>query len=105
MKKPILKIPTIRVYLGLGINKATFTKIVTLGNMASLDPEQLDDINYINDNLSTSSTGFHFELGARFKPPIIPFSINANARYNFIEGVVPGENGYMTVSMGTAFAI
>ena len=104
-QKPILKIPTIRAYLGAGINKASFTKIVTEDTLEGLDPDKLDDISYINDNLLISSTGFHLELGARFKPPFIPFSINANARYNFIEGVVPGENGYMTVSMGTAFAI
>ena len=105
VQKPVLKIPTIRMYIGGGVNKASFTKIVTPQNMESLDPEQLNDIEYINDNLSTSSSGFHIELGARFKPPIIPFSINTNARYNFIDGVIPGENGYLTISAGMAFAI
>ena len=104
-QKPILKIPTIRVYLGGGINSASYTKIATLETMQNLDIEQLDDINYINDKLGVSSTGFHVEFGARFKPPIIPFSINANARYNFIEDVVPNEDGFMTVSVGMAFAI
>jgi len=106
VQKPIFKIPLIaKAYIGAGINSASFTKIVTPQNLASLDPEQLHDINYINDNLSTKSTGFHLELGARFKAPIIPFSISTNARYNFIEDVVPGENGYLTISTGMAFAI
>ena len=35
----------------------------------------------------------------------IPFSINANARYHIIKDVVPGEDGYLSLSMGVAFAI
>ena len=104
-QKPIFKVPTIRVYAGGGINGSTYTKIVTMETMANLDPDQLADIDYIKEELGVSATGAHVELGARFKPPIFPFSLNANARYNFIKDLVPDEDGFLTISVGLAFAI
>jgi len=104
-QRPIFKIPTIRVYAGGGINGSTYTKIVTMETMANLDPDQLADIDYIKEELGVSATGAHVELGARFKPPIFPFSLNANARYNFIKDLVPNEDGFLTISVGLAFAI
>ena len=66
---------------------------------------QLNDMDYVKEELGVSTQGFHLELGARFKPPIIPFSINVNARYNFIQDLVPGEDGFLSLSAGFAFAI
>ena len=104
-QRPIFKIPTIRVYAGAGVNGSTYTKIVTLETMENLNPEQLSNIDYIEDELGVSTTGFHLEAGARFKPPILPFSLNANARYNFIKDMVPDKNGFLTLSVGLALAI
>ena len=73
--------------------------------MNDLDPNQLEDIDYIKDELAVSTTGGHLEVGAHFKPPIIPFSLNANARYNLVKDLVPGEDGFLTLSVGLAFAI
>ena len=104
-QKPIFKIPTIRIYAGAGLNGASYTKIVTYETMKNLDPDQLNDMVYVKEELGVSTQGFHLELGGRFKPPIIPFSINVNARYNFIQDLVPGEDGFLSLSAGFAFAI
>ena len=104
-QRPIFKIPTIRVYAGGGINGSTYTEIVTMKTMANLDPDQLADIDYIKEELGVSTTGAHIELGARFKPPLFPISLNANARYNFLKDLIPNEDGFLTVSLGLAFAI
>ena len=105
VQRPIFKIPTIRVYAGGGINGSTYTEIVTFETMANLDTEKLSNISYIEDELAVSATGFHLEAGARFKPPVLPFSLNANARYNFIKDMVPDKNGFLTLSVGLALAI
>ena len=104
-QRPIFKIPTIRVYAGGGINGSTYTEILTEETMANLDPDQLADIDYIKEELGVSTTGAHTELGARFKPPLFPISLNANARYNFLKDLIPNEDGFLTVSLGLAFAI
>ena len=105
VQRPILKVPTIRMYIGAGLNGSTYTEILTFDSMNDLDPNQLEDIDYIKDELAVSTTGGHLEVGARFKPPIIPFSLNANARYNLVKDLVPGEDGFLTLSVGLAFAI
>ena len=106
-QRPLLKVPTIRVYAGGGINGSTYTKIISYETLTDgdIDTDRLDDLDYIEEKLGVSETGAHIELGARFKPPILPFSLNANARYNFIKDLVPDEDGFLTISVGLAFAI
>ena len=106
-QRPVFKFPTIRMYAGAGINGSTHTKIVSYETLVDgeIDPDKLDDLEYLEDKLGVTNTGAHIEFGGRFKPPIIPFSINANARYHIIKDVAPGEDGYLSISMGVAFAI
>lgn len=106
-QRPVFKFPTIRMYVGGGINGSTHTKIVSYETLVDggIDTDKLNDLEYLEDKLGVTNTGGHVELGARFKPPIIPFSINANARYHIIKDVFPGEDGYFSLSMGVAFAI
>ena len=106
-QRPVFKFPTIRMYVGGGINGSTHTKIVSYETLVDggIDTDKLNDLEYLEDKLGVTNTGGHVELGGRFKPPIIPFSINANARYHIIKDVFPGENGYLSLSMGVAFAI
>jgi len=106
-QRPVFKFPTIRIYAGAGINGSTHTKIVSYETLVDgeIDPDKLNDLEYLEDKLGVTNTGAHIEFGGRFKPPIIPFSINANARYHIIKDVVPGEDGYLSLSMGVAFAI
>ena len=70
-----------------------------------LDYRLYQSLEYLEDKLGVTNTGAHIEFGGRFKPPIIPFSINANVRYHIIKDVIPGEDGYLSLSMGLAFAI
>ena len=79
-QRPVFKFPTIRMYAGAGINGSTHTKIVSYETLVDgeIDPDKLDDLEYLEDKLGVTNTGAHIEFGGRFKPPIIPFSINAN---------------------------
>lgn len=106
-QRPVFKFPTIRMYVGGGINGSTHTKIVSYETLVDggIDTDKLNDLEYLEDKLGVTNTAGHVELGARFKPPIIPFSLNATARYYIIKDVVPGEDGYLSLSMGVAFAI
>ena len=106
-QRPVFKFPTIRMYAGAGINGSTHTKIVSYETLVDgeIDTDKLDDLEYLEDKLGVTNTGAHIEFGGRFKPPIIPFSINANARYHIIKDVVPAEDGYLSLSIGLAFAI
>ena len=105
LQRPIFKFPTIRMYAGGGLNGSTYTKIVTMDLMQDLDETRLDDLDYIKEELGVTTSGSHIEIGARFKPPIIPLSLNANARYNFIKDIIPGEDKFLSISLGLAFAI
>ena len=106
-QRPVFKFPTIRMYAGAGINGSTHTKIVSYETLVDgeIDPDKLDDLEYLEDKLGVTNTGAHIEFGGRFKPPIIPFSVNANARYHIIKDVVPEKDGYLSLSIGLAFAI
>ena len=37
--------------------------------------------------------------------PILPFSLNINARYNLVKDIAPDKDGFLTISVGAAFAI
>ena len=102
---PFFKIPTIRSYLGVGVNQSYYTKIPTVETMTGLNLGKLDDIEYLKEQFGAENFGYHLEFGARFKPPVIPFSLNANARYNFVKDFLPDTESYLTISLGLAFAI
>ena len=104
-QKPVLKLPMIRMYAGAGINGSTYTKIFSSDLIQDLDPDCFDDDKCMTDALTGDSSGMHIEAGARFKPPFIPFSLNFNARYNLVKDIVPNEDGFLTISLGAAFAI
>ena len=102
-QKPIIKIPTIRVYIGLGVNGISYTQLLSPETISTLDPNKLDDQDYLKENLAVSTNGYHTELGIRFKPPVMPFSLNLKARYNASEDFLVDE--YISFSIGMAFAI
>ena len=103
---PFFKFPTIRVYAGAGVNISGYTKIPTEETMIDIDLDKLSDPEYLLEQLGgAKSFGYHVELGARFKPPVIPFSLNANARYNFVKDFLPNVESYLNLSLGLAFAI
>ena len=104
-QKPFLKLPMIRMYAGAGINRSTYMKIVSEAEVDGLNFDCISDVDCIEEELSSNSTGIHLETGARFKPPFIPFSLNFNARYNLVKDIVPDKDGFLTISIGAAFAI
>ena len=102
-QRPIIKIPTMRLYLGAGVNGSSYTQLLTQETITTLDPTKLNNPDHLKEKLGVSTSGYHGELGMRFKPPVMPFSLNVKARYNFSEDFLVEE--YMSVSIGMAFAI
>ena len=103
---PFFSPPTIRAYIGAGINGTDWVAPVTTEKLTELAETQQDtDTDAILEALSESSSGYHIELGARFKPPLLPISINGNARYIMDEDFHNDVDGYLTLTLGLAFAI
>ena len=87
-QRPLLKLPMIRMYAGAGVNGSTYTKIVSENLVSGLDDDCFNDEDCMKEELAGDATGMHLEAGARFKPPILPFSLNINARYNFVKDIL-----------------
>ena len=104
-QKPLLKLPMIRMYAGAGFNGSTYTKIFSSDLIQNINVDCFNNEECMKDELTGDSNGMHIETGARFKPPFIPFSLNFNARYNLVKDIVPNEDGFLTISVGAAFAI
>ena len=102
---PFFKFPTIRMYAGAGINSSAYTMIPTVETMTDIDLTRLSEPEYLAEHFGAESAGYHLEVGGRFKPPIIPFSLNASARYNFFKDFFPDVESYLSLSVGLAFAI
>ena len=104
-QRPLLKLPMIRMYAGAGVNGSTYTKIVSEDLVKDLSSDCFNDEDCMKEELAGDATGMHLEAGARFKPPILPFSLNINARYNLVKDIAPDSDGFLTISVGAAFAI
>ena len=102
-QKPIFKFPTIRLYLGAGANGSSYTQLLAPETITTLDPNKLSNPDHLKDKLAKSINGHHVELGLRFNPPIMPFSLNVKARYNYVNDFLVDK--YMSISIGTAIAI
>lgn len=112
VQRKIFKFPTIRILAGAGISTRNYSNVISFETVQELDLNKLDptvseNFKHLKDALESdeAAMGFHLELRARFKPPIIPFSLNANLRYNFIKDFLPDVKGFLTISAGFAFAI
>ena len=104
-QRPLLKLPMIRMYAGAGVNGSKYTKIVSEDLVNGLSSDCFNDQDCMKEELAGDATGMHLEAGARFKPPILPFSLNVNARYNIVKDIAPDSDGFLTISVGAAFAI
>ena len=103
---PFFSPPTMRFYIGAGANGTDWVEPVTTEILTELALTGDDtDADAILDALSKSSSGYHFELGARLKPPLFPMSLNANARYIMDKDFHSDVDGYLMVSLGVALAI
>ena len=104
-QRSLLKLPMIRMYAGAGVNGSTYTKIVSEDLVNGLSSDCFNDEDCMKEELAGDATSMHLEAGARFEPPILPFSLNINARYNLVKDIVPDSDGFLTISVGAAFAI
>ena len=104
---PFFSPPTMRLYVGAGANGTEWIQPITIDILSDLESEgkKFDDEDALLDALTKSSSGYHIELGARFKPPLFPMSINGNARYIMDEDFHNDVDGYLTLTVGLAFAI
>ena len=109
IQKPMFTIPMIKLYLGGGLNMSYSLPIVDKSFIASTLSSDLDNANGLEPDAITDmiseSMGIHLEAGARFKPILIPFSINAKARYNIVGDIVPDKSGFLTITVGAGFAL
>lgn len=107
IQKKIFKLPMVKFFGGIGFSSNTLVPELNEDFFvdSDIDQEATDKIlEAVNDNLTTQS-GYHLEVGARAKPWLVPVSFNAKARYNFIEDIVPGKNGYLSIIFGAGLAL
>ena len=108
-RKPVFKLPMFRINFGAGVNMTGVLPIVDenyiikLGNNQPQDQTELEE--HITDEIKTRYAGAHIQIGAQFKPLMIPFALHANARYTYFmsEGVLPDKKGFLNLWMGLAF--
>jgi len=103
---PFFSPPTMRAYIGAGMNGTDWVEPVTTETLTELAATGDDtDTDAILEALSKSSSGYHIELGARFKPPLFPMSFNGNARYIMDKDFHSDVENYLMITVGLAFAI
>ena len=109
IQKPMFQIPMIKLYVGGGLNISYSMPIVDKSFITSILSSDLDNSSGLDPNtimeMTTESTGIHLEAGARFKPILIPFSINAKVRYNIVSDIIPDKSGFLTITFGAGFAL
>ena len=104
---PFFSPPTMRFYVGAGANGTDWAEPITYETLEILDAagQEFDDVDAILEAVAKKSSGYHLELGARFKPPLFPMSFNGNARYIMDKDFHSDIDSYLMVSVGLAFAI
>ncbi|HKP97515.1 MAG TPA: hypothetical protein VJ385_17350 [Fibrobacteria bacterium] len=123
---PFLKLPPVvslvKVYAGAGITHVLATEVLNAkfakkavskvtsggGGAAAADtPEEVSAIlvDAIEDEGLKSGVGFHLELGAKAKPPVIPLAVFANFKYHFLSTMPSAVDGNsLTLELGGALA-
>jgi hypothetical protein len=104
VQRKLFKLPMVKFYYGAGLsqNKIVPNNYSDLIDNSSVSENNVE--NFIKDNLETK-TGYFLECGARAKPWLVPISLNAKLRYNFLEGVVPNESGFVSIMIGAGYAL
>ena len=122
---PFLKLPPVvnlvKVYAGAGITHVLATEVINAdfakkavakatanNNDAAADtPEEVAAIlaKSIKDEGLNSGIGFHLELGAKIKPPVIPLAAFVDFKYHFLSSMPSAVDGNsLTMEIGGALA-
>ncbi|MEO7424690.1 MAG: hypothetical protein ABI036_05845 [Fibrobacteria bacterium] len=120
---PFLKLPPVvsivKIYAGAGLTHVLATEILNakFAKKAVADAkakgtavQTTDDISAvlvdaIKDEGLKSGVGFHLEVGAKAKAPIIPIAIFANFKYHFLSTMPSAVDGNsLTMELGGALA-
>ncbi len=109
VQRKIIKLPMVKFYYGAGISQNKIVPELTEEYILGFDleNEQYSSASVLKavENDMKYKTGFFLELGARAKPWIIPISVNAKLRYNFLKDVVLNKNSYLSVMIGAGYAL
>jgi hypothetical protein len=121
---PFLKLPPVvslaKLYAGAGLTHVLATEVlnqkfaqkavdkaVAKGKSAS-SPDEVGAIlaDAIKDEGLKNGVGFHLEVGAKVKPPIIPIAVYADIKYHFLSTMPSAVDGNsMTMELGGALAL
>ncbi len=94
------------VYSGAGVSFHATIPVMDKDFMQSFlgDENKKLDVSLLADEI-IDATGFHVEVGARFKPILIPFAVNVKFRQTFVDGIVPDKSSFSTITLGLGFQI
>lgn len=120
---PFLKLPPVisiaKIYAGGGLthvvstevlNQSFATKAVTKAANSGKTVSTPDEVakvlaDAIKDEGLKSGVGFHLEVGAKVKPPVIPIAVFADIKYHFLSSMPSAVDGNsMTMELGGALA-
>lgn len=106
VQRKLFKVPMFNVFAGGGLSFHATVPVLDKVFMEDFigGVDETLDIAKLKDEI-ISKTGFHIEFGARFKPVLIPFAVNVKYRLAFVEGIVPGEKSFSTISAGFGFQL
>lgn len=121
---PFLKIPPVisigKLYAGAGLTHVVATEVLNekfakkaVAKALASNPNAIqseDDVakvlvDAIKDEGLKSGVGFHLEVGAKVKPPIIPIAVFADIKYHFLSTMPSAvDANSMTMELGGALA-
>ncbi|MEO6094871.1 MAG: hypothetical protein ABIW76_04015 [Fibrobacteria bacterium] len=120
---PFLKLPPVisivKLYAGAGLTHVVATEVLNSGfaksaiTKAKAKGSAADDadevrgilVDAIKDEGLKSGIGFHLQIGAKAKAPIIPIAVFANMKYHFLSSMPSAVAGNsMTMELGGALA-
>ena len=106
VQRKLFKVPMFNLFAGGGLS---FHAAVPLLDNTFIEEflgssSETFDVAKLEDEIITK-TGVHFELGARFKPLLVPFAVNVKYRLSLVDGIAPGESSFSTLSLGFGFQL
>ncbi len=106
IQRKLFKVPMFNIFAGAGL---AFHLTIPILDQDFVEEFLVDETAPLKvDDLADEvlqSTGFHIEVGARFKPLLIPFAVNVKFRQSFVKDIVPDASSFSTITVGFGFQI